>query len=63
MSAHLVPDTSVIIKWFRQGEILAGEALAVRAAYLEGRIQLSVPSLVAYELANVLRYKGDLTMS
>ena len=23
MSAHVVPDTSVIIKWFRQGEILA----------------------------------------
>jgi predicted nucleic acid-binding protein len=61
MSAHLVPDTSVIIKWFRQGEILAGQSLALRAAYLEGRIQLSVPNLLAYELANVLRYKGDLT--
>ena len=36
MSAHVVPDTSVIIKWFRQGEILGGQALALRAAYLEG---------------------------
>ena len=61
MSAHVVPDTSVIIKWFRQGEILAEQALDLRAAYLEGRIQVSVPSLLAYELTNVLRYKGDLT--
>jgi hypothetical protein len=23
MNGHIVPDTSVVIKWFRQGEILA----------------------------------------
>jgi predicted nucleic acid-binding protein len=61
MNAHIVPDTSVVIKWFRQGEVLAGQALALRTAYLEGRLQVSVPSLLAYELANVLRYKDDLT--
>jgi predicted nucleic acid-binding protein len=61
MSARVVPDTSVIIKWFRQGEILAEQALALRAAYLEGQIQVSVPGLLAYELSNVLRYKDDLT--
>jgi predicted nucleic acid-binding protein len=61
MNIHLVPDTSVVIKWFRQGEILADQALALRAAYLDGHIQVSVPSLLAYELANMLRYKDDLT--
>jgi hypothetical protein len=34
MSAHVVPDTSVIMKWLRQGEILAEQALALRTAYL-----------------------------
>lgn len=61
MNTHVVPDSSVVIKWFRQGENLAEQALALRAGYLDGRIQLSVPTLLAYELANVLRYKEDLT--
>jgi len=61
MIAHVVPDTSVVIKWFRQGEVLADQALALRAAYVDGRLVMSVPALLAYELANVLRYKNDLT--
>jgi len=61
MIAHVVPDTSVVIKWFRQGEVLADQALALRAAYVDGRLVMSVPVLLAYELANVLRYKNDLT--
>jgi predicted nucleic acid-binding protein len=61
MDTRVVPDTSVVIKWFRQGENLAGHALALRAGYLDGRILLFVPTLLAYELTNVLRYKEDLT--
>ena len=61
MDGPVVPDTSVVIKWFRQGEVLADLALALRDAYLDGQITISAPSLLAYELANVLRYKGDLT--
>jgi len=61
MDGPVVLDTSVVIKWFRQGEVLASQALALRDAYLDGRIGVSVPSLLAYELANVLRYKNDLT--
>lgn len=57
----VVLDTSVIIKWFRQEEVLAEQALALRDAYLKGAVVISVPSLAAYELANVLRYKSDLT--
>jgi predicted nucleic acid-binding protein len=57
----LVLDTSVILKWFRQGEVLATAALALRDQYLGGQVTISVPSLLAYELANVLRYKNELT--
>jgi predicted nucleic acid-binding protein len=61
MIGPVVLDTSVVVKWFRQGEVLAERALVVRDAYLEGQIRVSVPSLLAYELANVLRYKQDVT--
>jgi len=61
MDSSVVLDTSVVIKWFRQGEVLASHALALRDAYLEGQVVVLVPSLLAYELANVLRYKNDLT--
>jgi predicted nucleic acid-binding protein len=61
MAGAAVLDTSVVVKWFRQGEVLAREALALRNAYLDGEIAVSAPSLLVYELANVLRYKEDLT--
>jgi predicted nucleic acid-binding protein len=61
MQGAVVLDTSVVIKWFRQGEVLAEQALALRDAYLDGQIEVTLPSLLAYELANVLRYKTDLT--
>jgi predicted nucleic acid-binding protein len=61
MQGPVVLDTSVVIKWFRQGEVLASQALALRDAYLGGAITVLVPSLLVYELANVLRYKEDLT--
>jgi len=61
MATRLVLDTSVIIKWFRQDEIQARNALRLRSAYLDGQAQVAVPSLLAYELANLLRYKADLT--
>ena len=59
MDGPVVLDTSVVVKWYRQGEVLADHALAVRDAYLVGQITVSVPSLLAYELANVLRHKRD----
>ena len=61
MTSTVVLDTSVIIKWFRQGEILAPQALALRRAYLEGSLTVAVPDVLVYEVANVLRYKGDLS--
>jgi len=61
VTSTVVLDTSVIIKWFRQGEILAPQALALRRAYLEGSLTVAVPDVLVYEVANVLRYKGDLS--
>jgi predicted nucleic acid-binding protein len=61
MQGSVVLDTSVVIKWFRHGEVLAEQALALRDAYLDGQIEVTLPTLLAYELANVLRYKTDLT--
>lgn len=63
MEGVIVLDTSVVIKWFRQGEVLAQQALMVRDAYLEGEIEVAAPSLLTYELANVLRYRKDLDAS
>ncbi len=62
MPSALVIDTSVILKWFRQEEVLADQALLLRDGYLRGQFSLFVPSLCAYEFANVLKYKQDLTI-
>ncbi len=62
MRGRAVLDTSVVIKWFRQGEVLADQALRLRASYLSGEVEIVLPSLVAYEFTNVLRYKADLTL-
>jgi len=61
MNTLVVLDTSVIIKWFRQEEVLAEKALALREAYLDGRLDVFLPALAIYELANVLRYKSELS--
>lgn len=56
-----VLDSSVVIKWFREHEALREQALIVRRAYLEGQLKVFVPDLLFYEIANVLRYKSDLS--
>lgn len=57
----LVADTSVFIKWFRQQEVGADVALAIREAYLAGHVQLAAPHLALIEFANVMRYMQDLS--
>lgn len=61
MTSSFVLDTSVVLKWIRQEEILANRALSILYAYLEGRNRLIVPTLLTYEVANVLRYKPELS--
>lgn len=46
VNGSAVLDTSVIAKWFRQGEVGGGDALEYRAAYLEGRLSIIVPTLL-----------------
>jgi len=50
----LVLDTSVAVAWYLPEEF-ASEARAYRDRLLAGRLQLIVPSLHYWELANVLR--------
>jgi len=57
----LVADTSVFIKWYRQHEEHAAEALAIRDAYLAGDILLAEPDVAMYEFANVMRYMDEMT--
>ena len=54
-------DSSVVIKWFRESEIWREPAIFLRQEYLSGRLKIYVPSLLILEIANVLRYKPDLT--
>jgi len=59
----VVLDSSVAIKWFRAGEPLREQALALRSAYTDGALDLAIPDLLVYEIANALRYKTDLTIA
>ena len=54
-------DSSVVLKWFRRDEVWRDVALQPRLAYIEGRIVIYVPDLLTYEIANVLRFKPDLS--
>ena len=58
---RLVVDTSVFIKWYRQDEVDAEAALAIRSAYLAGDVRLVAPDLALTEFANVMRYMTDLS--
>ena len=48
-------DASVAVKWFVP-EKHYEEALRLRDAYLDGRVDLVSPGLVVYEVANALRF-------
>lgn len=52
-----VLDASVIAKWFLEEEY-SDLALSIRKRFVDGDIDLAVPDLILYELANALRYKG-----
>ena len=58
---ELVLDASVIIKWFLK-EKLSGEALEYQEQHLEGVVSLVAPSLLPFELINVLCTKSILNL-
>lgn len=52
-----VVDSSVLLKWFRPNEPHADIAEAILRAYLDEHLELTIPDLAAYEVANVMRYR------
>lgn len=56
---EIVIDASVVLKWFVKAEENTDIALKIRQSHVEGKIVLSAPSLLPYEVINVLRYNPD----
>lgn len=54
---NFVVDSSVVAKWFLI-EPGSTQALALRDEFATGRLKLSVPTLLFYEVMNALRFSG-----
>jgi predicted nucleic acid-binding protein len=52
MPDSFVIDASVVAKWFNKGESNEEEALALRNAWINGKVELYSPSLLIYEVCN-----------
>ena len=52
MPDSFVVDASVVAKWFNKGESNEEEALALRNAWIERKVELCSPSLLIYEVCN-----------
>ena len=56
----LVIDSSTAAKWFLEEED-SDRALRVRDAHIDGRIKLTAPDLIVYEVANALNYNSRVS--
>jgi len=56
----LVLDASAATKWFVEEEE-SSKALVLRDAHRDGRIVLTAPDLLVYEVANALNYNPKIT--
>lgn len=56
----VVIDASVAAKWFIPEED-SDKASKILHSYVNGRIELYAPDLIIYEVANVLRYRPDIS--
>jgi predicted nucleic acid-binding protein len=54
---ELVVDASVVTKWFVD-EPSSPDAIRLRDDFATGRIKLTVPTLLFYEVVNALRFSG-----
>jgi predicted nucleic acid-binding protein len=54
---QIVLDASVIAKLFLKEE-WSDAAIRLKDSHIEGKIEVTVPSLLKYELMNALRYKN-----
>ena len=53
----IVVDASVVVKWFVE-EKYSKEALMIRDSFIEGLVDIVVPSLLYFEVLNALKYSG-----
>ena len=53
-SYGVVVDASVAIKWHLRDELLSSEATALLEEYAAGRLWLTAPALIRYEMASAL---------
>ena len=56
----LVIDASAAAKWFLEEEH-TDKALSLRNAHLEGKISLTAPDILIYEVANALNYNPKVS--
>ena len=56
----IVLDASVVIKWFQEEEN-SDQAVSIQKQHSAGENTIIVPDLLFYEVANVLRYKKEVT--
>ncbi len=54
----IILDASVAVKWFTQEEH-HDKAITIRDKFIKGEIEIIVPDLILYELANALRYNPN----
>ncbi len=60
---EIVIDTSVVVKWFLHSEPEAEQARSLRQRHVREELTLCAPTLLLWELANVLRHKPGLGLS
>lgn len=61
MKIKVVVDTSVVFKWFKRTEIDHLKAKALLNQHLLEEIEIIVPDLLIYEVANAWSTKSDLS--
>ena len=48
-------DASVVVKWFVEA-VDSADALRIRDAYVDGRVDLRAPTILPYEVSNALKF-------
>ncbi|TFF88018.1 MAG: PIN domain-containing protein [Promethearchaeota archaeon] len=52
---QVVVDANIVVKWFIE-EIDSAKARYIREKYIEGEVELIIPSLLYFEVLNALKY-------
>ncbi|MEM1582657.1 MAG: type II toxin-antitoxin system VapC family toxin [Candidatus Bathyarchaeia archaeon] len=60
MPYNLVLDTSAVVKWFIREDEYA-EMREIRDLFIQGKLEIYIPSLLFTEFANALRYTSGIT--